>query len=192
MKDTIEMDFKRLENLGYELLDPTAALAELANEPKYTPAPVAQLSTQDLDNFDTLNFAVPSATFTNQVAKPDNPANWNEEFRHLEASLSNGCIWSFDEDQSEEVCLQTYRNLFNSAVDLLNQQKPSKSTEEILAEFDSWVGTPLDVLSPYGDIDFNHNIYEDSFEVSVPVRIISQNEEIIVKANMPWVKANHF
>lgn len=192
MKETIRIDMKQLENLGYELLDPTAVLAELANEPQYTPTHVSQLSATDLDKFDTLSFAVPSAPITNQVAKPANSVNWNEEFRYLEASLSNGCIWSFDENKSEEVCLQTYRNLFNSALDHLKQQQPSKSAEEVLAEFDSWAGTPLDILSPYGDIDFNHNIYEDAFEVSVPVSIISQNEEIIVKANMPWVKANQF
>ncbi len=191
MKETMKIDMRQLDNLGYELLDPTAALAELANEPQYVPTPAPQLSAQDLDNFDTLSFAVPSAPIT-QVTQPDNPVNWNEEFRYLEASLSNGCIWSFDEDQSDEVCVQTYQTLFNSALDILNQQKPSKTTEEVLAEFDSWVGTPLDILSPYGDIDFNHNIYEDEFEVSIPVSIISQNEEIIVKANMPWVKAKHF
>ena len=191
MKETTMMDIKQLENLGYELLDTSAALG-LSNVPWYPPAPVAQLSAKDLDSFDTLSFAIPFAPITGQTAQPDNSINWNEEFRHLEASLSNGCIWSFDEDQSDEVCVQTYQNLFNSALDILDQQKPSKSTEEILAEFDSWAGTPLDILSPYGDIDFNHNIYEDAFEVSVPVSIISQNEEIIVKANMPWVKAKHF
>lgn len=190
MRESIKYDLMKLENIGYELLDPAAALAEICNEPQYAPAQSPQLSAEDLDRFDTVNFAIPSAPITNIIA--DSNVNWNEKLRYLEASLSNGCIWLFDEDRSDEVCAQTYEHLFNTAVDILNQQQPAKTMEEVLAEFDSWTGTPMDILSPYGDIDFNNNIYEDAFEVSVPVSIISQNEEIIVKANIPWFKAKHF
>lgn len=190
MRESIKYDLMKLKNIGYELLDPTAALAEICNEPQYAPAPSPQLSAEDLDCFDTFNFAISSAPIISIAA--DSSINWNEKLRYLEASLSNGCIWLFDEDQSAEACVQTYYCLFNTAVDHLNQQQPKKSMEEILAEFDSWAGTSMDILSPYGDIDFNNNFYEDSFEVNVPVSIISQNEEIIVKANIPWVKPKLF
>ena len=186
MRNSINYELKKLESIGYDLLDPNAAVVEICNEPQYTPAPSPQLSNEDLDRFDTVSFAIPSEPATSS------DINWSEELRSLEASLSNGCIWSFDEEQSNHVGAKIYNNLLRSAVDILNQQHPQKSVEEILAEFDSWAGTPMDILSPYGDIDFNHNIYEDSFEVSVPVSIISQNEEIIVKANIPWVKAERF
>lgn len=185
MKENQRNNLWQLENIGDNLLDPTAALAEICNEPQYTPDPAPQLSAEDLDRFDTLSFVIPTPM-------TEHRNEWNEKLRFLEASLSNGCVWLFDEDRDEEDCAQTYQRLFQTAVDHLNQQQTSQSVEEVLALFDSWAGTPLDILSPYGDIDFNHNIFEDSFEVNVPVSIISQNEEIIVKANMPWIKAQNF
>ena len=66
----------------------------------------------------------------------------------------------------------------------------SKTLEETLAEFESWEGTPVDILSLYGDYEYGHNIFEGDFDMDVPVRIYASDEEVIVKANFPWIKSN--
>jgi len=192
MNNNLKPDVSQLEKFEGNLLDPNAALAEICSEPQYTPAPSPPLSAEDLDLFDNLSFVIPTGPIINTADQ--NSTNWKEQMRALEASLSNGYAWVFDDVHYEEFTEQSYQQHLQSAVDFLNQQQSDHKVEEVLARFDSWVGTPIDILSPYGDYDFHHNIfeYEDSFEVNVPVSIISQKEEIIVKANIPWIKARQF
>ncbi len=71
-----------------------------------------------------------------------------------------------------------------------NQLTGNKTLEETLAEFESWAGTPMDILSCYGDYEYGHNIFEGDFDMDVPVRIYASDEEVIVKANFPWMKSN--
>lgn len=188
MKENFKLNVEYLD-VG-NLLDPSVAMAEICNQPQYTPNPSPPLSNEDLERFDTLSLVIPVGSITNSANEPG--TDWNKQLLSLEASLSNGYAWVFEEVRDKEIGEQTYQQLFKSAVDILNQQQPHQSVEEVLAQFDSWTGTPIDILSPYGDFDYHHNIYEDSFEVNVPVSIISQKEEIIVKANIPWIKAKHF
>ncbi len=174
--------------LDVNILDPNLALAELYDQPQYIPSPSFSLSSEDLDRFDTLSIVIPAGPITDLNERHYN--DLKEQLVALEASLSNGYAWYFEDLKADDTVEQTSRQFFQSAVDFLNQQQTTQNIEEVLALFDSWAGTPLDILSPYGDIDFNHNIfeYEETFEMNVPVSIISQKEEIIVKANIPWIK----
>lgn len=189
MREDVNKIDSLLDNLGYELLDSSAAFAELASDYQPVASPAPQLNSEDLDHFDTLSIKLPANCFSDSANKE---TNWKQILCQMESSLSNGIVWLFDQEGCEAVNEQTYQGLFNTAISNLKEQQPAKSYLEMLAEFDSWTGTPLDILSPYGDIDFGHNIYADNFEVNVPISIVSQNEDIIVKANIPWVKANQF
>ncbi|HQA06695.1 MAG TPA: hypothetical protein PLM20_02065 [Syntrophomonadaceae bacterium] len=193
MKDNLKLGLEYLGNFEGNLLDPNIALAEIYSQPQYTPAPSQPLSAEDLDRFDTLSLVIPTGPIEGSFDEHSN-VNWKEQLLALEASLSNGYAWLFEDVRDGEIIEQPSRQLLQSAIDLLNQQQTDQNVEEVLALFDSWTGTPMDILSPYGDFDFNHNIFEheDTFEVNVPVSIISHKEEIIVKANIPWIKAKQF
>lgn len=191
MKNDLKDLLSQLNNLNYELLDPSTALAETDHEaPWFSNRFSVQLSWEDLDRFDTLNFKLPRS-FKPSHSSARQSFNWREAAQFMEACLSNGITWGFDQEDYE-VNPETYQSLFNSAIEHLQAQQPAQSCEEILAEFDSWAGTPLDIMSIYGDADFGNNLFADRFEVNVPVSIRSEKEDVVVKANIPWVKFNGF
>ncbi len=184
MKDFAK-DLLELANPGYDLLDPASAL-DVYQEVRETYAFVSpQLSSDELSQFDS--FAIPGELSLKPKRSASNSV-WRHVARVMEANLSNGMVWLYDEDDDTPISPEMYQSLFNSAIDHLNSQQPDISFTELLNRFDSWAGTPMDILSPYGDFDFGHNIFGDGFEVNVPISISSENEEIVVRANIPWMK----
>lgn len=187
MKDFAK-ELLELANPGYDLLDPASAVDvyQEVREPYGFVSP--QLSSDELSQFDS--FAIPGELSLTQKHSAVSISEWRQAARVMEANLSNGLVWLYDEDDNTPISPEMYQSLFSSAIDHLNSQQPGISLTELLARFDSWAGTPMDILSPYGDFDFGHNIFGDGFEVNVPISISSENEEIVVRANIPWMKHN--
>lgn len=188
MKDFAQ-ELLELANPGYDLLDPASAPVNVyqeAGEPYGFVSP--QLSADALSQFDS--FAIPGEWSLTPKHSTASISEWRQAARVMEANLSNGLVWLYEEDDNTPISPEMYHSLFNSAIDHLNSQQPVMSLTEVLTRFDSWAGTPMDILSPYGDFDFGHNIFGDGFEVNVPISISSENEEIVVRANIPWMKHN--
>ncbi|MBO8159931.1 hypothetical protein [Thermosyntropha sp.] len=115
---------------------------------------------------------------------------WKDIFQFMEATLCNGMTWDVDPSDISEENTFTKRHYENA---LQTVAEESKSFEEIVSEFDRWIGTPVDILSPYGDISWGENVFlEEDLTLEVPVKIYRKDSDYIVKANVPWIKVDEF
>lgn len=112
-------------------------------------------------------------------------------YTQLEQAFSNGIVWETSADDFVP-SLELEKTFYNEAITHRNNTTTKKSLEEVLATFDSWVGTPIDILSPYGDIDFGNNIFADNFAMDVPVKIYSEKDDLVFKVDAPWMKVEAF
>ncbi|SHG98644.1 hypothetical protein SAMN02745221_01416 [Thermosyntropha lipolytica DSM 11003] len=129
---------------------------------------------------------------TAQNEKTEDKSYWQNVFRFMEAALSNGIIW---EIEPEEISANNAREAeyYQAALQSLNDEL--EKTEHILALFDNWAGTPVDILSPYGDISWGENIFasaEDDLTLEIPVKVYRKDTDYVIKANMPWIKIGEF
>ncbi len=162
---------------SYNLIDPNLSLADVYSEPVEV-AP--QHDTLDVDNFD--NVSLPISLLTREK---------KAVLKQLEMAFSNGIIWETDaEDFSSNPKVE--KTFYLEAINHREETINNTSLEKVLAQFDSWTGTPLDILSPYGDIDFGRNIFADDFELDVPVKIYSEANDLVFKIDAPWMKIDTF
>ena len=193
MKNTIDQYLTELNRVAYDILDPNFAMDEASiiytESSMFSDAP---LSDEDLDLFDTISWTM-SPNPESKVQKPQAKTSLFD-FASLEqacrTAMDAGYFWGTD-DMDLEI-LGTLDADFESAINHLTEECFPVSEEDLLAQFDNWSGTPMDILSFYGDVDYGHNIYEEGFEMDLPIRIFSSNYDIIVKANVPWVKVDSF
>jgi len=193
LKNTIDRYLSELNRVAYDILDPNFAMDETPIF--YTGSsmfPDAPLSDEDLDLFDTVSWVM-SPNPESESQKPQ--ANTSlMDFASLEqacrVAMDSGYFWGAN-DMDLNVLGKMDTDL-ESAINHLNEECFPVSEEDLLAQFDNWSGTPMDILSLYGDVDYGHNIYEEGFEMDLPIRIFSSNEDLIVKANVPWVKFDSF
>lgn len=166
----------------YNIFDANLGFEEY-HEEVFTYSPSVDVA--DIDSFDCVS--IPTTIQSNHTST--NHPDWAKLVKEVETGETY--FW----DQYDDFIM----------ADLLDKQQydtasaavqenivPGKSLEEVLAEFDSWAGTPVDILSYYGDFDLGNNIFEGDFHMDVPVKIYSRDEEVVVKASFPWIKANSF
>ncbi|MDD3853621.1 MAG: hypothetical protein PHD40_08215 [Syntrophomonadaceae bacterium] len=193
MKNNIDLYLSELNRIAYDILDPNFAMGDAPNN--YTESSMfsdVPLSDDDLDIFDTISWTMN----LNPVVEPQAPTTKTSmlDFASLEqacrVALNSGDFWGADDmDLNIPGTLDAD---FESAINHLTEECFPLSEEDLLAQFDNWSGTPMDILSFYGDVDYGHNIYEEGFEMDLPIRIFSSNEDVIVKASVPWVKVDSF
>ncbi len=112
-------------------------------------------------------------------------------YQKLEEAFSNYSIWeTYSDDFIPSPELE--KSFYNEAINHRDKITTKKSFEEVLAIFDTWAGTTIDILSPYGDIDFGNNIFADNFTMDVPVKIYSEKEDLVFQIDAPWMKVESF
>ncbi|NLB88081.1 MAG: hypothetical protein GX790_02470 [Syntrophomonadaceae bacterium] len=164
---------------SYNLLDPTSALGEI--------------ETNQFISLDNKQSEITEVESADNVSVKPNIITEDQKavFQFMELFFSNGIIWETDlEDFIPNPIVE--KSFYLEAVNSREQITNDKSLEEVLAEFDSWAGTPLDILSPYGDVDFGNNIFTDDFEMEVPVKIYSEDDDLVFKVDAPWIKIDSF
>lgn len=124
--------------------------------------------------------------------KPENQSYWKDIFQFMEAALCNGIIW---EVEPQEIPEKNEKEpvYYQAALQSLNNEM--EKMEEVLTMFDNWAGTPVDILSPYGDISWGENIFaeeEDDLTFEIPVKVYRKDSDYVIKANMPWIKIGEF
>lgn len=161
---------------SYNLLDPTVALGEIESNLVFS-----------VDNKPT------EVEPADNVSVKPNLVTQNQKavFQFMEMFFSNGIIWETDaEDFIPNPVAE--KSFYLEAVNHRQQAAGDKSLEKVLREFDSWAGTALDILSPYGDVDFGNNIFAENFEMEVPVKIYSEDDDLVFKVDAPWIKIDTF
>jgi len=180
MSHQLETLFASLHGFGSELIDPTLSLAEVYSQPN-RPVLLKAAITEDIEAFD--NVSIKFATPVNDQPK----VQPKEVLQRVASLIASGYFW--DEDVSEITTSPLIeKSLQHVAVQHLKDTIASKGLEDVLHEFDAWTGTSIDILSPYGDVDFGHNVFADEFELDVPVKIYTQQDDIVVTADIPWIK----
>lgn len=123
--------------------------------------------------------------------KKETCSYWKDVFHFMEAALSNGIILDISSEDIPESSLYD-SSYYGEALQSLNTELAK--AEEVLKQFDNWTGTPVDIISPYGDITWGENIFapEDDITFEVPVKIYRKDSDYVIKANMPWIKMGEF
>ncbi|MGI5880680.1 MAG: hypothetical protein ACOX6L_08820 [Syntrophomonadaceae bacterium] len=193
MKNTIDLYLSELNQMVHDILDPNIAMDDAPviynGSSMFSDEP---LSDDDLDFFDTVSCTM----FSNPVPKPKATPTRTSllDFASLEQAcriaLDSGDFWGAGDMELD--IMGILDTDFELAINHLAEECFTVSEEELLAQFDNWSGTPMDILSFYGDVDYGHNIYEEGFEMDLPIKIFSSNEDIIVKASVPWIKVDSF
>ncbi|HZK43970.1 MAG TPA: hypothetical protein VFC73_06740 [Syntrophomonadaceae bacterium] len=162
----------------YSLIDPTTFMSD--DNPTIS-TPIVNHNSDLVDEADNVSVKLDEHTIVDKKSL----------FEQLEASFSNGMLWEADLD-SFTTNPEVEKSFFMEAVEHRNKAMTEKSLETILSEFDNWTGTPIDILSLYGDIDFGYNIFTDGFEMDVPVKIVGEADDLVFKVDAPWMKINTF
>lgn len=114
-----------------------------------------------------------------------------EVYSQLEMILSNGMIWETEVDDFIPN-LEVTKSFYYEAVTSRERTISNSSLEKVLDQFDNWAGTPLDILSTYGDIDYGYNIFAQNFTMDLPVKIYSKDDDLVFKLEAPWMKIDTF
>ncbi len=115
----------------------------------------------------------------------------DEIHQNMDQYFSDGTIWGTDGGDFNPN-RRLWENSNYGVVDLDKWTISDSALEEILYSFDNWAGTKLDILGPYGDIDYNNNIFAENFELNVPVKIYSEDDDLVFKVDAPWMKVESF
>lgn len=181
LSDVLNDVLSALNAADYNIFDANLGLEEHPVENLfYSPS----VDVTDIDSFDCVSIStdISTAYFRSEAKIQQNWSNLSDD-------IKSGKV-SFWDKLDEPILAQPQYDI--SAAVIQNNITNTKSLETVLAEFDSWAGTPVDILSTYGDFDMGHNVFEGDFQMDVPVSIYTLDDELIVKANFPWIKANSF
>lgn len=159
------------------LMDSSSSFAEVYS---VSAEQAALIDVGEVDSFDSVTIPV----------SLDTPRK-KEVYSQLEMTLSNGMIWETDiEDFSPN--LEVVKSFYYEALDTRKKTTNNSSLEKVLEQFDNWAGTPLDILSTYGDIDYGYNIFAQNFTMDLPVKIYSEDDDLVFKLEAPWMKIETF
>lgn len=143
------------------------------------------LETIDIDSFDCVS--IPAYSGNSYVKSQGISEHDWAAFAH-DIKAGNSVFWdSYDDFLLADLSESNHELAFPF---MYNHIEGNQTLEEILAEFEGWTGTSVDILSSYGDYEYGHNIFAGDFDLDVPVKIYANDEEVVVKANFPWMKSN--
>ncbi len=101
-------------------------------------------------------------------------SNSEELYLELEDDFNDSSIWETKVDDYETIDHENW---------IINQN----ALEDILSIIDNKLGIPLDFSDSKID-----DIFADGFELDVPVKIYSDDDDIVFRVDAPWMKVESF
>ncbi len=147
----------------------------------------------DLDEFDWAGIKFKTRDFDadkvvlHETVKPDS-FNSLEFYKSIEAVISNGYLWEVEQDEyslSPEFELSMGFNPRN------HRRTDSQDINKLLRQFDRLSENEIDILSADDSIYETNYKVVNNFEINVPVKVYSEGEEWIIKANIPDIVLNN-
>lgn len=182
MEKNLSEILNALNSVDFNIFDVDSAFEE-SREIPFSYTPVAD--NVDIDAFDCVS--IPTFSASAYVKKQNKAEHDWEAFAH-DIKTGNSMFWdSYDEFILADLAETNLDFLFPFMYEHIEEDQ---TLEEVLAEFEGWTGTPVDILSIYGDYDYGHDIFAGDFDLDVPVKIYANDDEVVVKANFPWMKSN--
>ena len=179
MKKTLNEVLDVLNNGNCNLFDADWESEEFQRE---NPVYSIGVNTSDIDSFDCVSIRAQSTDYVR--SEPKIQPEWKQFIDDLKTGKTY--FWDHNDDTAQK---QQYEV---SSPIIQNNLVTGKTLEQVLAELDSWAGKSVDIFSCNDDLDVVPNIFAGDFKMNVPVSIYSQNEDVVVKANFPWLNTNSF
>lgn len=185
MEKNLREILSALNSVDFNIFDVDSAFEESSEIP-FSCTPVSD--NVDIDSFDCVS--IPAFSASAYVKEQSITEHDWEAFAH-DIKTGNSLFWdSYDDFILADLAGTNLDFLFPFMYEHIEHIEGDQTLEEVLAEFEGWTGTPVDILSIYGDYDYGHDIFAGDFDLDVPVKIYANDDEVVVKANFPWMKSN--
>lgn len=176
-----------LNKVTLDLLDPYRAYDELnITTPNLSFADHFTATEENLDEFDWTgiafeNYNEPEHSYVNYTRKPaEKSMEWAALCQHVEQSIANGFLL---DTEPVETRFTPYVNPLYSRMPVSSRREPKQDIQKLLRQWDRLPANTIDILSPYDSVfESGHRLF-NSFEMNVPLKIYSQDEEFVVKAD---------
>lgn len=183
-----------LSTVSMDLLDPYRAFDELNQTgPTLAFADYFYASEENLDEFDWTGIKFESNNDFDhgfnmiESINQENSFNWSDFSQYVEASIANGYLWEAD---PEEYLLTPRVNVVHNKILRNNRREAKQDTGKLWRQLDRLAINAIDILSPDDNVFETNYKVVNSFEMNVPLRIYSQDEEFVIKADLPDIIIN--
>lgn len=184
-----------LNTVSLDLLDPYRAYDEISqSSPALVFADHFLVNEENLDEFDWSGIKFEGYGDSNHDYQVVNnqvqeiPLSWTEICREIEASIAAGYFW--DEEPVEYQAVPLINPLY-SRLNRNNRREAKHDVSKLFRQWDRLPANVMDILSP-DDLIFENNYrIVNNFELNVPLKIYSQDEEFVIKADLPDIVFNN-
>lgn len=183
-----------LGKVRMDLLDPYRAFDELnQTSPKLSWSETFCASEENLDEFDWTGIKFEGSNDSNHdyevIASigQDHPLNWEEVNQSIAGSIAKGYLWEID---PEEFSLIPQVNTFRNRQSRINHRESKQDMNKLFRQLDRLPANGVDILGLDDNIFENSYKVVNNFEMNVPLKIYSQDEEFVIKADLPDIIFN--
>ncbi len=187
--------WEALNKVSMDLLDPYRAFDELNQaEPTYAFADCFYASEENLDEFDWTGIKFErDGNFDQGIniidsINQDISLNWPDFCQYIEASIANGYLWEAD---PTEYSLIPGINIVPNRMPGSSRREAKQDSGKLLRQLDRLAINPVDIFSPDDRILEAGYKVVSSFEMNVPLKIYSEDEEFVIKADLPDIVFNN-
>lgn len=182
-----------LSKVSMDLLDPYRAFDELDQTgPTLSFADYFYASEENLDEFDWTGIKFDNNSDLDhdynviESTSQKELLNWTDFCQYIEASIANGYLWEADPaEYSLTPRVNFVRNRHRT-----NRREAKQDTNKLMRQLDRLPINKVDILSPDDSVFEASYKVVNSFEMNVPLKIYSQDEEFVIKADLPDIVFN--
>ncbi len=183
-----------LSKVSMDLLDPSRVFDELnQTSPQLSFADTFYANEENLDEFDWTGIKFESSSDVEhdyEVIKSihqEEPLNWMDFCQYIESSIANGYLW---EVEPASYLLTPQVNAVRSNISRNKRHEQKQDVHKLLRQLDRLPTNGVDILCTDENIfEANYKVV-NNFEMNVPLRIYSQDEEFVIKADLPNIIFN--
>lgn len=176
-----------LNKVTLDLLDPYRAYDELnAAMPNLIFADHFTATEENLEEFDWTgikfehNAEIDQSYLDYARHSKEEPMEWAEICQHIEQSIADGYLFDTEPVETKHA---PYVNPLYSRVPVSSRRESKQDVQKMLRQWEKVPSNIIDILSPYDNVFENNYKAFNSFEMNVPLRIYSKDEEFVIKAD---------
>lgn len=202
MLDSKDFEMKKREDIWealnavrMDLLDPYRAYDEISQTSlRLEFADHFSVSEEDLDAFDWTgikfaNYNDDKHDYMMINSKGEEKSlNWAEICQAVESAIAAGYLWDLEPIEYDFIPLVNpiYSRMFRT-----NRRDSRQDANKLLRQWERMPSNLVDILNPDDNVfEASHRVV-NNFEMNVPLKIYSQDEEFVIKADLPDIVFNN-